>query len=500
MLNKATIYSLTLGLAVAVIPSEVAGQISISTADVGNPGNPPDTTGSGSVTYVFSIGKYEITNSQYAAFLNAKARPSDPRLLYNPGMAGPIGGIIRSGTNGAYSYTVVPGRENNPVNYVSFWDACRFANWLHNGQADGDTETGAYTFGADDFSRNTGWRWAVTSENEWYKAAYFQPGDPGVAPDVYWVYPTSSNSLYSSQANWASGLGNTLPAGSYLANYWGTFDMCGNVDEWNESGTGYRMFRGGAWFNTHIPTKDRRPSTDAMSEVNTLGFRIVRASTPPAIIRQPSSYSVCAKTSVSLSVIADSNAVSQWRKNGVIVPNATSFTFTINPASLADAGVYDCVVSNAFGSTTSSAVTLAVTPILEIASEPTDQVATIGAPTTFVVELADTGCATTVSYQWQRRDPLVEDPNAADAWIDLRNGHEFYNVTTNALVINKPLPSIASGYRCKIGGGCGCRPLSGFIYSNTVNFSIACPADFNADGGIDFGDVEAFFERWENGC
>jgi hypothetical protein len=33
-----------------------------------------------------------------------------------------------------------------------------------------------------------------------------------------------------------------------------------------------------------------------------------------------------------------------------------------------------------------------------------------------------------------------------------------------------------------------------------VNFNIACPADFNADGGVDFTDVEAFFERWENGC
>jgi probable HAF family extracellular repeat protein len=28
----------------------------------------------------------------------------------------------------------------------------------------------------------------------------------------------------------------------------------------------------------------------------------------------------------------------------------------------------------------------------------------------------------------------------------------------------------------------------------------ACPSDFNADGGVDFSDVEAFFERWENGC
>jgi hypothetical protein len=33
-----------------------------------------------------------------------------------------------------------------------------------------------------------------------------------------------------------------------------------------------------------------------------------------------------------------------------------------------------------------------------------------------------------------------------------------------------------------------------------VNFSVSCPADFNADGGIAVQDFEAFFERWENGC
>ena len=39
-----------------------------------------------------------------------------------------------------------PGNDNDnrPVNYVSFWDAARFSNWLHNGQGSGDTESGAY--------------------------------------------------------------------------------------------------------------------------------------------------------------------------------------------------------------------------------------------------------------------------------------------------------------------------------------------------------------------
>ena len=33
---------------------------------------------------------------------------------------------------------------NKPVNYVSWYDSVRFANWLNNGQGSGDTESGAY--------------------------------------------------------------------------------------------------------------------------------------------------------------------------------------------------------------------------------------------------------------------------------------------------------------------------------------------------------------------
>jgi hypothetical protein len=55
------------------------------------------------------------------------------------------GGITRSGSSGSFTYNAKPGREDMPVNFVSFYDALRFANWLHDGQGAGDTETGTYT-------------------------------------------------------------------------------------------------------------------------------------------------------------------------------------------------------------------------------------------------------------------------------------------------------------------------------------------------------------------
>lgn len=55
-----------------------------------------------------------------------------------------------------------------------------------------------------------------------------------------------------------------------------------------------------------------------------------------------------------------SNLTYQWRKNGAAIPGATSATFTIASASEADAGSYDCVVSNPATSETSTAAVLTV--------------------------------------------------------------------------------------------------------------------------------------------
>ncbi len=52
----------------------------------------------------------------------------------------------------------------------------------------------------------------------------------------------------------------------------------------------------------------------------------------------------------------------QWRKGAVNISGATSASLIINPVSLADAGNYDCVVSNVNGSATSATALLTVNP------------------------------------------------------------------------------------------------------------------------------------------
>src|SRR5262245_24122392 len=109
---------------------------------IGNPGNACDPQSQGcfgSVGYRYSIGTYEVTNAQYAEFLNAVAAV-DPMGLYSSPMGNPArdpvgyGGITRAVGPGGYTYSAIPGRENMPVNWVQSWDALRFANWLNNGQ------------------------------------------------------------------------------------------------------------------------------------------------------------------------------------------------------------------------------------------------------------------------------------------------------------------------------------------------------------------------------
>jgi sulfatase modifying factor 1 len=278
--------------------SITSAHITIPTVPIGNPGNAADSTGYGSVAYRYNIGTTEVTNAQYAAFLNAVAK-TDTNSLYNTDMAGSFGGITRTGSAGSYTYATITGRANNPVNYVSFGDAARFANWLHNGQPTGaqnnsTTDDGVYrVFGIYSSSaRNAGWRWAVTSENEWYKAAYYQPASQGGDSDNYWLYPTSTNIMTSAQANYFFGNSNsnTRPVGSYAANYYGVFEMGGNVSEWNESiipnpgDVPGRCVRGG-WFNGNLShmRADTRGWGNFWLESERTGFRVAQVPGPSAV-------------------------------------------------------------------------------------------------------------------------------------------------------------------------------------------------------------------------
>ncbi len=278
-----------------------AAPITIDTAPVGNTGNSADTTGFGAVTDFYRIGTTEVTNAQYAAFLNEKAK-SDPLGLYNTNMGSGFGGITRSGTSGSYSYSTISGRENKPVMEVTWYDAIRFANWLHNGQGSGDTETGAYTIlggtatpsNGLSITRNPGAVWWLPSEDEWYKAAYHKnDGNTG----NYFSFPTGSDSAPtaeapaggSNSANFGSSVGDLTDAGAYVDSDspYGTFDQGGNVSEWNESliSGSFRGFRGGSLSSSGSSSLSNSSQNfaDPTIDFNGLGFRVATVPEPSSL-------------------------------------------------------------------------------------------------------------------------------------------------------------------------------------------------------------------------
>jgi formylglycine-generating enzyme required for sulfatase activity len=177
-------------IAIAALAADARG-VTMAWSPVGNPNNSPDSTGYGAVAYSYNIGTYDVTNSQYVAFLNSNDPTGANTLgLYDTRMAtDSLGGGLNAGINfnsgnaSGGMYSVISGHGDEPVIYVNWFDAIRFANWLNNGQRGGDTETGAYTLlggtptpsNANSITRNAGATIFLPSENEWYKAAYYNP-------------------------------------------------------------------------------------------------------------------------------------------------------------------------------------------------------------------------------------------------------------------------------------------------------------------------------------
>ncbi|MEI8373460.1 MAG: SUMF1/EgtB/PvdO family nonheme iron enzyme [Planctomycetota bacterium] len=328
--------TLTFGLMIAValasagvVRADVlnmpSGQTSIELVWVADNNNPADTdvmwtdstTGFGSVGYAYQMGKYEVTNAQYCQFLNAKASASDPYGLYSTYMGSQVyGGINRTGSSGSYVYSLKSGYENKPVVYVCWYDSLRFINWLQNGQGTGSTESGTYTitggginFGTvtiPDAAARASWdnahkHWVLPSENEWYKAAYYDPNKPGGAG--YWDYPTGSDSMPSNDlltpdpgnnANFnEAGYTTTSPYLTVVGEFensdspYGTFDQGGNVFEWNEAVFGtWGGLRGGGWYNnsTELAASYRLGYySGPTSEGSTVGFRVASVPEPGSI-------------------------------------------------------------------------------------------------------------------------------------------------------------------------------------------------------------------------
>ena len=300
MKKTALIPALAAALTLAIQPAAQAdtfgtggNEFTIDFVNIGNAGNAADTTGYGAVPYEYRVGTYEISQDA----------------------------ITKATLSGMADVTAGAWTGNQPAANISWYEAAAFVNWLNtstgNQAAYNLTFSGgswsmtlwssadAWQLGGENLYRHKDSEYFLTSENEWYKAAYYNP-----AGSNYFLYPTASSSV-------PTAVGSGTDAGTAVYNNvasvpaivdsagglspYGTMGQGGNVYEWNESAfdgvnnspSDDRAYRGGDWLGIegYLRSSGRDGLAPAHEDKFT-GFRV--ASVPELSIPEPSTYALLA--------------------------------------------------------------------------------------------------------------------------------------------------------------------------------------------------------------
>ena len=203
----------------------------------------------------------------------------------------------------------------------------------------------------------------------------------------------------------------------------------------------------------------------------------------------PSNQTVCAGSPAVFSVTAAGTApiTYQWRKNAANIGGATGSTYTIASAVVGDAGSYDCVVTNACGSATSTAASLTVNSGPSITTQPANATVATGSSGSFSVAASGTA---PITYQWRK-----------DA-ANLTDAGPISGSATASLSINPVAAGDAGSYDCVITNPCGTTTSAAAAL--TVG---PCPSDLDdgsgtgtPDGGTDINDLLYFLAAYEAGA
>ncbi len=245
--------------------------ITMDFVSVGHTDNLADDTTYGAVDYPYRISKHEVTSDQWFVVLL---------------------------DSNAFS-TVGDWSGDQPVAGISWHEAAMFCNWL----TSGDVTDGAYTIDGNDVVTaidragavsTHGTVYVIPTENEWYKAAYYNGG-----ASVYYDFPTASDTVpdgIDSNGDtefdavfwdgYDQGQPNDVNNAGVLSPY-GTMGQGGNVDEWTEMVIGSNpIVRGGSWasgWNGGLDAATGHVSEEPGAEDDNRGFRVASIPEPGSI-------------------------------------------------------------------------------------------------------------------------------------------------------------------------------------------------------------------------
>ncbi len=241
----------------------------------------------GAVPYVYRAGKYEITQDA----------------------------ITKATASGMSNVTAGPWTGNQPATIITWYEAAAFVNFLNTNSgktaaynltfSNGSwsmalwSSEQAWTAGGTNLYRNKDAFYFLPSENEWYKAAYYN-----AAGTNYFLYPTASSSAPAAVAS-GTNAGTAVYNGGAVRNPaavtlagglspYGTMGQGGNIFEWNESAfdgsnsssSEFRAVRGGDFLNTELNLRSSfRSFLDPTFEDGGIGFRV-------ASVPEPSTYAL----------------------------------------------------------------------------------------------------------------------------------------------------------------------------------------------------------------
>ncbi len=144
----------------------------------------------------------------------------------------------------------------------------------------------------------------IPTEDEWYKAAYYDPNLNG-GVGGYYDYPTGSDITPAiesppgvlNSANYSGAVGQTTDVGAYYSSSspYGTYDQGGNLWEWNETEiVSSRGVRGGDCFGgAYDLHASYRPLSTGIDQHSRRGFRVASAAADPTqVIPEPGSILV----------------------------------------------------------------------------------------------------------------------------------------------------------------------------------------------------------------